>query len=546
MLENAEVTEKSKNLKKSQTPEGHRYCGTKDCSCTFSSHPRAKYWHPTLNGDKTPGDVAKSSNKKYWFSCDQCAHVFEQSPNCISDTKWCKYCSNAWRHCGAEKCNYCFNRSFASHPKSEYWNFNKNSLKPHQISKGSKKKFWFQCPDCSHDFEKILDSITGKKESWCPYCCHFARIFCKDVNCEKCYKRSFASSEYAKYLDPTRNGNINLREIAICSKRKLWFTCDVCKHSINQCPDAIKSGYWCKYCSHKWNHCKNFDCVFCKEKSFVSSKYFQYLHPTKNSGKPDIRLKIKHDTTKYWFTCPDCNHDLYKSLASISSGYWCKYCSVPNWEFCGNTSCSFCYHKSFGSHEKAKFWLLSKNKIEPIQVAPFSQDKYWFKCDMCDREILMRISDVSRGNWCRYCKHKTEKKLLKWLQMKYDKIEFQKKFEWSRNEKTKQFFKFDFYIPERKLIVSLDGEQHFKQVANWKPPKKTQANDLEKMKRALVNELSIVRIYQADVWEDKNNWEVELTKAIESKEKLTFVISSKVFVNNVYKEYGNQLQEFLE
>ena len=44
-----------------------------------------------------------------------------------------------------------FEKSFASHEKSQYWS-DKNELKPHQISKASKKKFWFEC-EYKHLFE---------------------------------------------------------------------------------------------------------------------------------------------------------------------------------------------------------------------------------------------------------------------------------------------------------------------------------------------------------------------------------------------------------
>lgn len=40
--------------------------------------------------------------------------------------------------------NILFERSFASHPKSNYWS-NKNKLKPEQVFSRSNKNFWFNC-----------------------------------------------------------------------------------------------------------------------------------------------------------------------------------------------------------------------------------------------------------------------------------------------------------------------------------------------------------------------------------------------------------------
>ena len=41
-----------------------------------------------------------------------------------------------------------FDRSFASSPKAEFWDYVKNEKKPREVSKSSHKKFWFNC-DCN-------------------------------------------------------------------------------------------------------------------------------------------------------------------------------------------------------------------------------------------------------------------------------------------------------------------------------------------------------------------------------------------------------------
>ena len=73
-----------------------------------------------------------------------------------------------------------FERSFASYEgKTEKGKFKKdcwvseknNGLTPRDITKGSSKKYWFQCDECPHQFEKIIYDITKPTGgSWCPYC----------------------------------------------------------------------------------------------------------------------------------------------------------------------------------------------------------------------------------------------------------------------------------------------------------------------------------------------------------------------------------------
>ncbi len=61
---------------------------------SFASHPRAVYWHPTLNKKKIPRNVCKFSNVKYWFQC-QCGNDFNMRLNNVtsSNNNWCPRCS---------------------------------------------------------------------------------------------------------------------------------------------------------------------------------------------------------------------------------------------------------------------------------------------------------------------------------------------------------------------------------------------------------------------------------------------------------------------
>ncbi len=64
----------------------------------------------------------------------------------------------------------CFERSFASHPKSSCWNHQKNAPDtPRNVPISSGKKYWFTC-NCDHDFSARLSNVTCKNPTWCPYC----------------------------------------------------------------------------------------------------------------------------------------------------------------------------------------------------------------------------------------------------------------------------------------------------------------------------------------------------------------------------------------
>lgn len=145
---------------------------------TFASHPKAKYW--SNKNVKRPEDCALNSHKKYWFDCDKCGHEFENDLNHINTSKrWCLFCSNQ-KLCKNENCSMCFNKSFASHPKSNY--FSKiNKLAPREVFLSSNLKYWFNCDKCEHQFY-ISPNKISQMSRWC------------------CYNNSFASNERSPFL----------------------------------------------------------------------------------------------------------------------------------------------------------------------------------------------------------------------------------------------------------------------------------------------------------------------------------------------------------
>jgi len=115
------------------------------------------------------------------------------------------------------------------------------------------------------------------------------------------------------------------------------------------------------------------------------------------------------------------------------------------------------------------------------------------------------------NSWCPFCKNKTEGILHKWLNENYKNIVYQPRFEWCKD---KRKLPFDFLLEEFKLIIELDGAQHFEQVSNWKSPEETQIVDKFKMECALKNSYSVIRIKQDDIWNNKIDWKNILINSI--------------------------------
>ena len=504
----------------------HKLCDNNNCQeCynkSFASHEKAQFW-----SDKNKlkqRDVFKNSNKKYIFDCI-CGHDFEITLGNIITGYWCPYCCvPSQKLCDKEDCNQCLEKSFASSEKAQYWSA-KNNFTPRQVFKSSHENIIFNCNLCNHEFDIRIACVTSG--SWCQYCNGNHKL-CDNNSCIKCYNRSFASHEKADYWSK-KNKSLP-RQVFKSSHEKFYFNCNICKHEFSTHLSSITKGTWCPYCCNpSIKLCEDKDCIQCFEKSFASSDKSKYWSD-KNNLQP-IQI-FKSSGNKYWFNCKNCNHEFDMMLSNISKDNWCPYCSEPCKKLCDNNDCNFCFNKSFASHEKAKYWS-DKNDLQPRYVFKGSNTKYIFTCKK--KHIFIKsVSSINQGSWCPYCVNKTEQKLYDKLIILYPTLQQQFKVEWCKN---KTFLPFDFVIPENKIIIELDGRQHFEQVRNWDDPKKTQENDKYKMKCANDNNYSVIRILQEDVFYDSYDWLSELNNNIKD------IIKNKK-VENIYMCKDNEYDVF--
>lgn len=218
--------------------------------------------------------------------------------------------------------------------------------------------------------------------------------------------------------------------------------------------------------------------------------------------------------------------------------------NCANKKLCDNEKCNICFTKSFASHFRSNF-IAEKKKYNPRSIFLYSNKKYLFQCEICNQNFSSKISSITRekATWCPYCKNKTEKKLYDWLQNEYKhlKIDFQCVFDWCINNQTKRKLIFDFVIEEYKIIIELDGRQHFQQVQNWQSPESTQERDIYKMKEANQNGYTIIRLLQIDVLYDRNNWKQNLTNFIKIYDKPEYIFISK---GHEYDNYINEINTF--
>lgn len=206
----------------------------------FDTHPKSKFWS-NINVQQ-PNEVALNSHKKYWFDCE-CGHTFDTTLlNINQSNNWCGYCSNPPKKlCD---CKTCYNKSFASNPKSICW-LDEN-VTPNKVFRcADRKKFKFKCDKCVHTFEMNLKEISINSQ-WCPYCAH--QKLCENAECEMCWSNSFASVERSKYLN---DKTINPRTLFKSTNKLRKFDCNVCNKPFSCQLSDVTKGVWCSFCANK-------------------------------------------------------------------------------------------------------------------------------------------------------------------------------------------------------------------------------------------------------------------------------------------------------
>jgi very-short-patch-repair endonuclease/DNA-directed RNA polymerase subunit RPC12/RpoP len=291
----------------------------------------------------------------------------------------------------------------------------------------------------------------------------------------------------------------------------------------------VQRGSWCPYCATPSRVlCNDMNCDTCFRKSFASVEQSKFWS-CKNVVKP--RELFKTSKTKYLFECSNCNHEFESSLNNISDNHWCPYCSNPPKRLCDNNDCDVCFSKSFASHYRSEFWSKS-NKLSPREYIKGSRTKVDFDCQTCGLTFSSAINNVVYSNtWCTLCKCKTETKLLQFLQTKFPSIERQKSFDWCKT--TKHYArKYDFYIPQKRLLIELDGGQHFRQISNWTAPEETQKIDILKNNLAIENGFTIIRICQEIVFYNKEQWDTQLLSQIDRLNRPNLICIGTVYSNS--------------
>ena len=406
------------------------------------------------------------------------------------------------------------------------WHPTKNTISPDSVSAGMTKKVWWLCPKkcpegCVHEWEAYLGNRC-KLAYGCPFC----------SNKRVCIHTSIVGthSEIASQWHPTKNGDLKPENFSYGSEKKVWWLCpstcsEGCPHEweaelAKRVLRGIDAG--CPYCAS--NHKKA-----CPHMSIAVSHPELALqwHPTKNGDLTADKV-TPGNSKRIWWMCPNtcsygCLHEWVARVADrVQNDSGCPQCCAFRQKICIHQSIAYT-HPTISEE-----WHPTLNgDLKPAQFSSGSEKRIAWLCKENTAHTWNTAINNRCGNTfseCPHCINKTEKGLFNYLMTRYTPV---RQF---KIEACKRIYclPFDICIPDCKVIIEIDGAQHFKQISNWLDPIKTLHRDVFKMQHAEKEGYKVIRVCQDTVYKANDEWLLEnIVAEIESSDRNHMFISMK-------------------
>ena len=202
------------------------------------------------------------------------------------------------------------------------WDFSKNGkLTPNMFTVGSNQAVWWKCPDCGHEWQCSINSMTRPGRYGCMECSKEKRgkSFTKQA-----VKRVGALAEtmpdLAKEWHPTKNGTLSPNDISAGRFKPVWWLCSQCGHEWQASPNNRKKGVGCPCCSGRVPKIGVND---------LATLYPELLEEWDCSQNKDLDpgQLLPGSGKKAWWKCSQCGYEWQTGIASRTKGHGCPKCS---------------------------------------------------------------------------------------------------------------------------------------------------------------------------------------------------------------------------
>ncbi len=332
-------------------------------------------WHPTLNGQLLPSEVAAKSNKKVWWLCAQ-GHEWQAVVASRSNGRGCRACAGQTLISGE-------NDLLTRYPKiAAEWHPELNGdLSPNQVMPGTHLSVWWVCAS-GHDYQAPVSKRTSRGQG-CKYCS--GKGLGVGIN-----DLESTHPELAKEWHPTLNGSLLPTDIQPGSNRKVFWICSN-GHPYKSSPAnrTAKKATGCAVCSGQ-QVMKGVNDLETTNPALASQ-----WHSTLNGSL--MPSEVTESTSKKIVWQCALNEDHYWTATGYSrkAGQGCSVCR-------GLTVIEGVNDLRTLAPDLASEWDISRNLFGPEKVTPGSSKQVGWICNAGHTWTATVKSRVS-GNGCKYC-----------------------------------------------------------------------------------------------------------------------------------------------
>lgn len=386
------------------------------------------------------------------------------------------------------------------------WDYEKNDIKPSEITPGSNRNAWWRC-DSGHEFQASIANRT-RGGTGCPYC-----------SGRKISNNSLEHlfPELASEWDYVKNGTLTPDKVLPGSNKKVWWICKknqghrwqtgvhmragsrktgcpYCSgqrvtrdkslgvvypglsnqlHSTNGAlniftinPQSAKKVFW--QCEKNSNHIwearintraiRGYGCPFCAGKKVLPEESFAAEYPnllsewdySKNKFKP---TEIRTGTGKnvHWVCSDNPAH---------------TWTATPHNRAINNSGCPICSGNAAWSEYNlvtefpkiAADWDYGKNEARPEEFLPKSRQKVWWICKFKPEHQFQKIisNRTIHGHGCPHCSIQSSRAEIRIY------AELLAIFPNAKHRHKEFGYEFDVFIPELKTAIEYDGFYYHK------------------------------------------------------------------------------------
>lgn len=204
----------------------------------------------------------------------------------------------------------------------KYWNYSKNgNLSPNMFTVSSNQIVWWKCPNCGHEWQSSINSMTRPGRYGCAECSKRRRgiTYTKQV-VKRVGSLAETMPDLAKEWHPTKNGALSPHDITAGRFQPVWWLCPQCGYEWEASPNNRKKGVGCPCCSGR------------VPKSGVND--LATLHPEllkewdyeKNVDLDPSQL-LSGSGKRAWWKCSQCGHEWETIIANRTKGHGCPKCA---------------------------------------------------------------------------------------------------------------------------------------------------------------------------------------------------------------------------